>query len=260
MKKSYYFLATILPPIVLGEVPEMSFSEFTHLLQVNLSPKDLEKANVIRRFYDIQNIRAFWKKEELDPRGNFDGIELEEALLAREGFPEYVYDFLDRYDNTSNRLEHFPGLLADYYNHEIPAATGFLKEYLTFERDWRLVLTGFRAKQLGRDLAAELQFEDPNDDLVAQILAQKDSPSFVPPDGYEDLKPFFEQYGNQPLELYQALCEYRFRRIESMLEMDLFSIDRILGYMAELITAEKWIELDQQKGKEIANRVLKEEK
>ncbi|MBI4142664.1 thioredoxin domain-containing protein, partial [Candidatus Uhrbacteria bacterium] len=38
------------------------------------------------------------------------------------------------------------------------------------------VLTALRAKQSGRDLAVELQFEDPKDPFVLQILSQKDSP------------------------------------------------------------------------------------
>jgi hypothetical protein len=255
--KDYYFLATILPPLQIGVPPEMSFEEFTHLLEVNLTPKDLAKAKVIRLFYDIQNIRAYWKKEELDPRGNFDEIELEEALLAREGFPEYVYNFLDQYENNEKKIEHFPGLVAAYFNHEIPRATEFLKEYLIFEREWRLVLAGFRAKQLGRDITKELQFEDPHDDLVAQILAQKDAPQFVAPDGYQDLVVLIQEHADNPLELHKALCEYRFQKIEDRLETDLFSVDRILGYMVELIIAEKWIELDKQKGIEIAHKILR---
>lgn len=253
---NYYFVATALPPLQLGVPPEITFEEFDNLLKDNLTAEDYAKTQVVRRFYDIQNIRAFWKKEGLDPRGNLNELTLEEALLTREGFPDYVYDFLDAYETIEDKLHNFPRLVAMFFQYESEEAEGFLREYLNFEREWRLVLTGFRAKQLGRDLSAELQFEDPQDDFVAQILAQKDAKVFLPPDGYEDLQPLFEEHGASPLELYQALCEYRFYKIESLLGIDLFSIDVILGYMAQLITVEKWIELDKKKGLDIMDKVV----
>lgn len=238
--KNYYFLATMLPPLQMGTPPEIPFEEFDYLLRLNLSVSDYAQTTVIRRFYDLQNIKAFWKDEPLDPHGNFDVVELEEALIAREGFPDYVYSFLDKHDSKEERVRFFPGLIAAYFREEIARATGFLREYLKFEREWRLVLIGFRAKQLDRDLAAELQFEDFQDDLVAQILAQKDAPRYLPPEGYETLEALFQEYGKLPKELYLALDAYRFAKIESLLKLQLFSIGRILGYLVQLIAVEQW--------------------
>ncbi|MBA3957628.1 MAG: DUF2764 family protein [Parachlamydiaceae bacterium] len=256
IKKNYYFVATALPPLQIGVPPEISFEEFETLLQDNLTANDDDKTEVIRRFYDIQNIRAFWKNESLDPRGGLNEIELETALLDQAGFPTYVFDFLNRYDSTKSRLEHFPELVSTYFTAEQKHATGFLQDYLRFEREWRLVFTAFRAKQLGRDLTKELQYEDPDEDLVAQILAQKDSKTFIPPNGFQELQPLFEEHSDDPLALYKALCEYRFSKVEEMLDIDLFSIDRLLGYMVQLIIVEKWFELDKQKGTEIVNQIV----
>lgn len=255
--RNYYFTATSLPPLQMGIPPEISFHAFQNLMHDNLSTSDLHKAEIISRYYDIENIRAFWKKEPFDEHGNLNEVELEEGLLARQDLPEYVYDFLDAYDNKESRLEHFPELIAKYFKVESEEATGFLKQYLSFEREWRLVFAAFRAKKLGRDVAKELQYEDPNDEIVAQIMAQKDAKTFVPPDGYEDLKVIFDEHGDKPLELFKALCEYRFHHIEEMLGIDVFSINYILGYMAQLITVEKWIGLDQQKGMNIVQNVFK---
>lgn len=246
--ENYYYVATALPPLQFGVTPEMTFADFCHLLEDNLDKEDYLKTVVLRRYYDIENIRAFWKKQPLDPRGNYNEVDLESAILSHEGLPEYVYDFLDKYDSKERRLEYFPELIVSYFQNEIKKAKGFLKRYLEFEREWRLVFTAFRAKQLGRDINVELQFEDPYDDFVAQILAQKDAKSFVPPNGYQELAAIFEEHANDPLALHKALGAYRFYHIEDMLGIDMFTIDRILGYMAELITLEKWFELDKKKG------------
>lgn len=254
--KQYYFLATALPPLKLGVTPEITFDEFCDLLNDNLNKQDLAKTRVVRRWYDIQNIRAYWKEEELDPVGNFDKAHLAEALTAREGFPDYVYDFLDTYENLEDRLHNFSLLVISYFSNEIQRSTGLLHDYLQFERNWRLVFLGFRAKRLGRNLTQELQFEDPDDPLVASLLAQKDAKEYVPPEGFEELATLFEEHGDSPAGLYQALCEYRFRKVTERVGIDLFSIDNIIGYMVQLITLEKMQELDKEKGLSIVNTVL----
>ncbi len=256
----YYFLASALPELHVGTPPEIGFLEFTNLLNDNLAEEDVQKVRTMRRFYDLQNLRALWSNQSLDKWGNLDENQLDEALLTLVGFGRftYIFDYLRHFEKSDERLYHFPQLVVNYFREEIENSTGFLHEYLTFEREWRLVLSAFRAKKIGRNLTEELQYEDPNDPIVAQILAQKDSPTYEPPASYSNLKPLFEEYGDQPFDLYQALCVYRFEKINELIGIDLFSIDRILAYTAQLIIVEKWLELDKKKGLEIVDNIVKE--
>lgn len=258
MRTNYYFLASALPELQIGYPPDINFLTLDALMKVNLTKEDYALTAVLRRYFDIQNIRAFWLGEELDPRGVYNEVDLEESLVTRLGLPEYVYTYMEKYDNKESRIKHFPALVSAYFKEESEAAEGFLKSYLTFERELRIVLTGFRAKRLGRDLISELQYEDPNDEIVAQVLAQKDSKTYEPPARFSDTKALFEQHYDEPLELYQALCEYRFQKIEEMYEIDLFSIGRILAYLAQLIIVERWLELDKNKGLEVIDTIVKE--
>ena len=43
-----------------------------------------------------------------------------------------------------------------------------------------------------------------------------------------------------------------------MFEGDMFSIDRVLGYHAQLLIVEQWMELDEQQGKAIVDKMVKE--
>lgn len=253
---NYYFATTVLPTLKIGISPEINFQSFEELLKTNLSQRDLNKVKTLRRYSDIQNIQALWLGEKLEPYGNFTDIELEEALENRQGLPEYVYNFIESHESLKDRLYYFPQLLIAFFKNEEKEAAGFLKTFLNFEHEWRLVLTGFRSKQLGRDLFQELQFEDPFNDLVAQILAQKDAKTYIPPIQYQELQTLFEQHAQEPLELHRALYEYRFNKIEQLLGVDLFSIDRILGYLVQLIMVEKWQQLDIKKGIQVMDSVL----
>lgn len=254
---SYYFLASILPELKVGEIPDIGFYELIDLLKTNLSAEDYHKVCKLRRFYDIQNMRALWKGENLDKWGNLDIQEQDEAILT-ENEPLYVYDFLHRYDKLDERLKHFPQLLTGYFQEELANSSGFLHNYFAFERELRLVLAAFRAKKLQQDVAKALQFEDPSDILVAQILAHKDAHHFEPPLEYGQLKPLFEKHCDHPLELHQALCEYRFEKIGEMIGLDRFSIDRILAFLAQYIIVDKWQELDKIKGNQIIDSIVRE--
>lgn len=254
----HYFFGAALPPIQIGEPVELPFEEFQFLLATNLNQFDYSRVAALRLFYDIQNIRYLWMGEELDPYGNFSQEELEDAILTGIGIPEYINEFVEKYDEKEERLRNFPALISAYFQNEIPSVSGFLHYYLIFEHEWRLVLTALRAKDLNRDIMVELQFEDPGNELVSQIIAQKDSKTYEPPSRYEKIKGLYETYRDKPVDLYQSLAEYRFNEVEEKLIVDFFSIERIIGYLVQLIIAEKWIQLDKQKGLEIFESIVKE--
>lgn len=252
----YFFTTSLLPPLKIGEPPEITFEELETILQDNLLPFDQNQVKIIQRFYDILNIRAFLRGDEIDRHGNLDLNELEEMIVDETGFESYILQFLDEYKLKEERLNYFPLLISRFYEGQTKSANSFLKKYFEFERNMQLVLLGFRAKKLKRNLEKELQFENPNEIIVAQILAQKDASSFETPEGFEDLKNIFENYGDIPIKLYQALCEYRFEKIETLMGSDTFSFSRILGYLLQFIIVEKWIELDEKKGLEMIDNIL----
>ncbi len=245
---NYYFLAASLPPIALGEKPDLSFDELVSRLAINIEPKDLEKTAVFRRWIDLNNIRSLFLEDAIDPRGNLSEKELDQALLLQDGLPDYVFDFLDKFESVQEKLRFFPGVLAAYFREETPLQSGFLKRYLEFERAWRLVMVGIKAKELGRDLTEELQFEDSKDSLVIDLLAQKDSVTYEPPPEFVSLKEKYLACGPDPYLQFKETAKWRFQQIEELVEEPLFSIDWILGYMAQLLLVEQWNELDPEKG------------
>jgi hypothetical protein len=249
---NYYFLAASLPTLELGSIPEITFHDLIRRFEINLTKEDLEKTIIIRRMIDLLNIRALLLEETIDLKGNLSEKELDEALLIHDGLPPYVFDFLSKYETLYERIRNFSELIAAFFTEEIARQKGFVKRYLNFEREWRLVMIGIRAKELGRDVVKELQFEDFSDPLVAHLLAQKDMPVYQPPEEYLELKELLHSCGSDPWERYKAFAAWRFRKVEELVEREpLFSIDWILAYMVRLLIIEDWNELDAQKGKMI---------
>lgn len=255
----YYFLATVLPALQIGLPPEIDFYEFHTLLKDNLTAADYRKVRRLLWLYDLYNIRAFWTGEPLDRWGTLDKNELEEALIIPNGpLPKFIFSYLQEHENQEERLQHFPSLFVKFFEEMARTTEGFERKYALFERNLRLSLVAFRAKQLGRSLEREFQYEDPDDEVIAQLLAQKDAPAFEPPAGFEDLKPILEKYYSSPMELQKAMYEYRFNKLEEFVGLSAFSIDRILLYLVEYIMVDKWIQLDRKKGIEIVDTIVKE--
>lgn len=245
----YYFLYNALPSVFIGVKPELSFQEVKEMLYLNLNVQDLKKVEKLLRPIDLYNIKAHWLSLPMDERGNILGKDLEEALLIRN-LPQYLIDFLDRYESEADRLRYFSFLYANFYK-ESEEYSGFLKKYFPLEREMRLVMAALRAKSKGKDLLREFQFEDPLDPFVQQILSQKDAPEYTPPREYEELREIFEQNRENPQNLNRAILEYRFSKIEEMEENEHFTIDAILAYLAKLIFAEDFANLDFEKGQNV---------
>lgn len=254
---NYYFLANLCPPLSLDLEPEISFSQFMGYLRVNLSPKDLKKAQVIQLFIDLYNLRAMWLDQPLDPRGSRSKVDMQDDISTKTGFEEYILDFLDHYDNPKDYVNAFASLIDAYFKNEEIAASGFLKNYLKFERDTRLIMAAYRAFKLKKDLLSELSFEDPQDQLVQMLVIQKDSKTFEVPDEYESLKNVFETYNANPLDQFKVLCQYRFDKVEEMKGEDVFTIDALLAYLVQLLIVERWQQAKQEKGYEIIESIVK---
>lgn len=254
----YFFAATALPPLQLAMTPETSFLELMEFLKTNLHKSDFEQVQALRRYYDVENVRALLLGKPLDERGSFSAFELEEVLHGVDGAPPYFEEFYSSYESDESRLRHFAHLIALYFAWEIDHSSGFLRRYLQFERSWRLVATAIRAKLTHRPLLVELQFEEPSDPLVAFLIAQKEGSQIEPPAGLEPLKHLFHEHSDDPLALERALCAWRFEKIEELLGVELFSIGRILGYVAQLITVEKWLSFDKKEGLHRIHTTLKE--
>jgi hypothetical protein len=259
----YYFLASLLPPLEIGHVPTLDFHELKMLMSSNLTKSDQNKVEEFLSQIDLENMRAFWAQEPFDHRGNISEEQMEYALKdfswpTGRPFPPFLTDYLEKYHSSEERLSHFPLLISQFFVYMIETEEGFLRDYFAFQRELRLTLVGFRAKKWGKDVAAELQYEDSSDPIVAQILAQKDAKDYEPPFEYKELKPIFDEYADAPWELNKALYEYQFRHIIELWSSEPFTIDRILNYLARLILVERWLELDVQKGIQVVDTIERE--
>ncbi|NGX55812.1 MAG: hypothetical protein K1060chlam5_00039 [Candidatus Anoxychlamydiales bacterium] len=246
----YYFVITSLPKLSFTQRADIIFDEVIRLLELNLSQSDLNKINAFRTFIDIMNLRKIWQNKEIDHRGNLNENELKDQMLIQDVLYDFVFEYMQKYESSEARLKNFCYLTANFFNYVINNSNGFLKKYFSFIREYRLILTALRAKNLNKDIVKELEFEDLTSNFVEYILAQKDSPELQVPMEYEELKKIYLNNKNDPKNLHFLLLQYQFNEIDKMMDDKPFTIDQILAYFAQLLLIEDYQSLNVEKGKE----------
>lgn len=256
---NYYFVGTFLPALSFNAPQEITFSELDLLFRDHLTPHDYEKVRLLRQFYDLLNLRALWRGGEIDSKGELSRAGLEDALVSREGLPSYVYDFLERYSQRNERLLHFPQLLAQLFREVDAWNDPFLRRYLQFERELRLVMTVYRAKKLGRDVQLELQYENLEEPLIEELISAGRDKDHLLPESYHEIERLFTQHAHEPLLLQRAIDEYRVEKIEELVDMaDAFSVERLLAYFTQFLIIEKWFELDHPGGMQVVHELIQQ--
>jgi len=233
--QNYVFLGTVLPPLQFGQQLDFGFDALLEIYKMNMNRSDLEKVESIRRYIDLRNVLEHLKKNLLDHRGNLTEREIDEALLSREGLPSYLYDYLDEHETVEEQIQHFSKVFMQFFNGSQQKKGSFLEFLFSFEREWRLLMVGYRAKELNLDIAKELQHEDFHDPFVMQILAQKDSPYFEFPFEYSELGDGLKDLQKDPMEHYDFMAEFRFDQIEERIQNVPFSVDYALGYLVQFM-------------------------
>jgi len=257
--KRYYYLAASLGALELEEKPSISFNDFLEEASVYLSKEHMRQVSILRELIDIENIRKLLLEMNLDDRGNFSEKALDEAVLGRVDLPDYAIDFLTEFSTTASRLEHFAALYAGFFRAYADIAQGFLKDYLSFEREVRLWISLLRAQRLGIDFNQVLQFEEASDPLIMSMLVQGASQDLRLPPEYQKLKEIYLSYADTPLMLHKNLEKFRLNKIKELTQDKLFKIDVILGFLASLLIVEHFAALNAQEGLKRLNRFTTKE-
>ena len=254
----YFFLGSVLPPLKIEEDLEYGFEDLLTLFKDNLSKKDFLQIKKIQAFIDLKNVENLLRKERFDSRGNLNEKELNEALLTESDLPRYLFEFLESHESKHDQITFFSKIYVIFFKEMEEKEKGFLLDYFRFERTYRLLMVGFRCKQLKQDITKQLQFEDFRDPIVAYLIAQKESAHFEFPLEYQKLDQQLKKVKKSPLDQYELLMKYRFNYLQEKIQDFPFSIDYVLGYFLQFMLIQDWHLLNEQKGHKHLNEIVRD--
>ncbi|PWE00262.1 DUF2764 family protein [Marinilabilia rubra] len=268
MSKGYYCLVAGLPDLV-PEEKKLSFSSagFRDMMEDELDPGDY---NLLKLFYlpsDHENLLSLFFEEdkEWDERGNFSKEELEPLTdrklvhtAEHSMFPAYFSDFayeMHTEEAADKRVEAARRLSADYYMHLDAHPNEFVKKLAKYQRDTANVLTALNGRKY------DLNFEKAliGDDDVSDSLRKSRARDFglkSEVDHIEDLLQIFEIENLKDRELKLDVHKWHF--VEDATFFNYFTIEKVLAFLQKLFIAERWINLDPEKGREMFEKLFSE--
>ncbi|MCQ2153708.1 MAG: DUF2764 domain-containing protein [Bacteroidales bacterium] len=133
-------------------------------------------------------------------------------------------------------------LSRDFYLKALSSPCRFIREYFSTDLDVRNRKVRYLNRELGRPEGTDVMVLDEDTERVFEDEARVDAILLKP-----DL-----------IERERGLDDYMWEKIEAMTELEVFTIDAVLGFVARLQIAARWLKLDPETGRELFRKLVDE--
>ena len=145
-------------------------------------------------------------------------------------------------------------LTADFYAKALRHRNKFLREYFRFDLNLRNAKVRYLNAQLGRDPEEDLMTgEDPEAEDV-----DIDGFRFTGGEFEEALKVENILSGTDLVAREKGLDDILWDKIDSLATFHYFDIEAILAYIAKLRIVTRWLNLDEEAGRDVFRRLMKD--
>lgn len=258
MKNQYYCFISGLPNLSFDDQKEwISIAAFKKMLEDNLHPDDYKQVELVFLNEDHRGLARFLESGEITPggTGNYtiddykEQKEIFSAILPPEDIlPGYMVSIMKESLEDSegfDKVDTEHKLAEGYFHHIMNNGSPFLKAYTEFNYNMNNLLAFIKAGKYGleqepfitgssehaghlRNYAGRSLAKDPEFEFFDEILSYTGNGSFA---GEE--------------KKYDML---KWNIIDDMIFFEDFSIDRILGYLQQMLILSRWSPLKKESG------------
>ena len=180
---------------------------------------------------------------------------------GQAGFNSVISDIKRDLDDKDSALVDFlmngfsdKGLDADFYAAALRHRNRFLREYFRFDLNLRNAKVRYLNAQLGREPDQDVMTgEDPEADDV-----DIDGFRFTGGEFEEALKVDNILSGTDLVAREKGLDDILWDKIDSLATFHYFDIEALLAYIAKLRIVTRWLKLDEEVGRDVFRRLLKD--
>ena len=266
MARNYYCLVAGLPDLIM-EDRKLAFSSlsFRELLQQDVHPQDFKLVSLFYLPFDHLNIlsRLYNKEPVFDNRGNFLQEEIEEltdkkTFETAEGFniPEYILEFVEEYfreEEKPSKIEAERTLTENYYNHLLNTGNNFMNDYVRHELNLRNILTALNGRKFDLDVSADII----GDSDIEQALKKSRTRDFGLANDVDNLEAIIQLHEiPNLLERELKTDTMRWHFLDEATFFSYFTIEKVLAFVIKVFIVERWISLDEEKGKELFKQLI----
>ena len=268
MVRNYYCLVAGLPDLMM-EDRKLAFSSvaFRELLHEEIHPGDYGLVRLFFMPYDHLNIlsRIYDEKPVFDGRGNYSA-ELVEEITDKKTFevaenlnlPAYLMDFLEEYFNAEEKpakVDSERRLTNEYFSYMQESGNMFLNEYVRHELNLRNIMTALNGRKFDMDVSANI-IGDSDIEAALKKSRARDFGLSNDIDNIDTIIQLFEV--SNLLDREMKLDMQRWKFLDEATFFNYFSIEKVLAFLIKVFIVERWISLDEEKGRELIRKLIKD--
>lgn len=262
MAKNYYHLISSLPELLFESEDTKGF-DFIHIrdyILEEVSSNDSKHVyNLLRNIDNYNLITVVYSKNRPWKKGGKFQVESLSDLRNLE-LPAYMVSFLDYIEHYEEENKEKPDdleaekrLYELCYNELEKSGNNFISKWFKFDRE----VKNIQAAYVGRQLEMPVEgFLVKHDDITEHLLKNTTSDFGLARERDYMPKLFQALDTNDLLERENKLDIFRWNYIDEINTFEYFSIDVALGVLEKSYIADRWIHLDEQKGKEMFRKLV----
>lgn len=263
MQRNYYhYFVAGLQDIFLDDT-EIHFPmlDFKQELKDHLKPEDYKLVELLFLPYDNQNLLNFLNEdyENHNDLGAFSFQEFEvEFSDEKLGIlPLYMYDFVELYkdeEQSKGLVKSWENVLAEmYFDYALKTKNKFLKQWFEFNKNLNNIIIGHNCRKY--NLEAEKQLI--GDNFVSNAILNSNAKDF----GLDVDLPYISEImalidNENLLAREKGLDKLKWDKVEEITLFDYFTIEVVLTYTIKLDIAYRWLELDEETGREMFAKII----
>ncbi|MBN2166959.1 MAG: DUF2764 family protein [Marinilabiliaceae bacterium] len=268
IERNYYCLVAGLPDWVIDDKKlPVSAIVFRNYLSEELHPADYKLVQLLFLPFDHKNIISliYNKNDEFDERGLYTKEEISYLLDKKElemglsiNFPRYIVDVVSDIllcDKEINEYEAGHIFVDSYYSYVLQVGNSFIQTFASYEITVRNIFAALNGRKF------DVNFENDliGHDVVTEALKKSRSRDFGLATDVDNLDLYFQIFEmSNILDREMKLDTLKWAFIDEITFFDYFNINKILGSVVKLLIAERWFNLDAEKGKQLFEQLLKD--
>ncbi len=269
-KNKYYCLVSGLVELSFGqEKLPISQSGFISLLERDLYSSDFELVKYFFMLYDQDNLLNTLEENEkpFDERGIFSKEQIEVLANTKEiepldVIPGNFYDYLKNLAIHYNNDIPFKAdiswenqFISEFYEFALKSKNQFIRDWFTFEMNLKNTITGIIANSYDLNTGNELIGNNEVTEAIKSVRA-KDFGLAREHDFIDKLLNLFENATITERE--KGIDQIKWEKLNQMTTFFYFSIENVLAYLMKVRILERWTLLDEEKGRETFEQIIKE--
>lgn len=266
MGNNYYALVAGLPDILLEDKKLVhSSAELRENLKEEVKPSDYKLVELLYMPFDHQNLLnlLFKKEAEWDKRANFSRDEMEQfhdkknfEVANTEILPVYLIHFLEEFhgeEPVENFYEAEHLLTNAYYEYLAQSPNEFIKEVVRYQTVVRNIMVALNARK--HDVPFETNLI--GDDDITVALKKSRTRDFGLSNEVNDIEQLIQIFETQNLlDRELKLDHHKWHFLDEITFFNYFTIEKVLAFVLKLFIVERWMALDNERGKEMFNQLL----